>query len=249
MYDDRPSAWYESFFGADYPTIDCHTDSEGEADFIYKKLKLKKGRLLLDAACGYGRHLVPLTKKGVRAVGFDLSPVLIAEASRRLRETDDRRAARLVLADIRSLPFERVFDAACLMYTSIGYFDGEDENFRALASLARALKPGGLFLIETVNRDYYIRSSLPKDWIEKDGAYILEAKAFDPVRSRSEIDVTVIDKAGKRTYHHSIRLYSFTEMSMLLEAVGFAVKEVHGGFFGEEFGLDSDRMVILAKAV
>jgi len=249
MNDDNLSVWYESFFGADYPIIDCHADSEGEADFIYKKLKLKKGGLLLDAACGYGRHLVPLVKKGVRAVGFDLSPALIEEASRRLRKADEGMRIGLVRADIRDLPFERVFDAACLMYTSIGYFDGEDENFRALASLARALKPGGLFLIETVNRDYFIRSSLPKDWIEKDGAYILEAKAFDPVRSRSEIDVTVIDKTGKRTYHHSIRLYSFTEMSMLLEAAGFAVKEVYGGFFGEEYGLASDRMVILAKAV
>lgn len=244
----KTAPWFESFFSKDYLTVDIHADTEGEVEFIRSILALKRGVRLLDAACGYGRHLVPLIERGVDAVGCDLSADLLAEASMRLSSAGVASGRRLVRADNRYLPFEEVFDAACLMYTSFGYFDAEDENFKVLASLAGALKSGGRLLIETVNRDYYIRMTTPKDWFEKDGAFILEQKTFDPVRNRSEIDVTVIDSAGKRTYHHSIRLYSFTELSMFLEAAGFEVEEVRGGFFGEEYGIESNRMIVLARA-
>jgi hypothetical protein len=61
--------------------------------------------------------------------------------------------------------------------------------------------------------------------------------------------VSVIDKRGKRDYHHSIRLYSYTEMVMLLEAVRLRVIEVFGGFGGEMFELNRDRMVILSQSL
>ena len=61
--------------------------------------------------------------------------------------------------------------------------------------------------------------------------------------------MSVIDKRGKRDYHHSIRLYSYTEMVMLLEAAGFKVIAVFGGFGGEMFELNRDRMVILSQSL
>jgi len=135
------------------------------------------------------------------------------------------------------------------MFNSFGYFDEEGDNYRMLVSIAEALKPGGLFLIELVNRDFMLRLNSRKEWYERDDAVILENKWFDPVRNRSEIDVTVIDKNGKRSYHHSIRLYSYTELVMLLEAAGFTVKAVFGGFKGENFDLNHDRMLIFAQTL
>lgn len=247
------SNWYEAFFGPDYLTVDLQEDNRAEAAFIRDTLCSESGVKLLDAACGYGRHLVPLLKSGIDVYGCDLSQALLGEAARRLRKAlrDGKTAAaqRLIQCDLRELPFRNVFDGVCMMYTSIGYFDGEDENFRVLTSVRQAMKTGGLFLIDNVNRDYFIRSFSPKDWIEKDGAFILEERDFDPVRSRSEIDVTVVDKRGTRRYHHSIRLYTFTELAMFLEAAGFEVEEVYGGFRGEEFSWDNSRMLVLSRAV
>ena len=114
------------------------------------------------------------------------------------------------------------------MFNSFGYFRDEHDNFRMLKSIADALKPGGLFLLDLVNRDFVLRMNARKDWFEHNGAIILEKKWFDPILNRSEIDVTVIDKRGKRDYHHSIRLYSFTELEMLLKAAGFFVRAVFG---------------------
>ena len=94
-----------------------------------------------------------------------------------------------------------------------------------------------------------IRKMPGRDWHEQGGAIILERKWFDPARSRSEIDVSVIDKREKRAYHHSIRLYSYMEVAMLLEAAGMTVEAVYGGFEGEPYDLRHDRMLILARAM
>ena len=240
-------AWYEDYFGPDYLKIDVQLHTEREVKFISKILRLKSGTKLLDVACGYGRHLVPLSKRGLDVVGCDLSRFMLGEAQKSL-EVKGINGTKLVCCDHRDLPFSNSFDCACFMFNSFGYFDREDDNFQVLKSIAHALKNGGFFLLDLVNRDFVVRSLASKDWFEHKGVVILEKKSFDSLRNRSEIDVSVVDKKGKRTYHHSIRLYSYTELCMLLEAAGFIVRAVFGGFEGEKFNWYSDRMLVLSQS-
>ncbi len=260
MRKKRSDTWYEGYFGPDYLYIDLHTATEQEVEFLRKILRIGRGSWLLDVGCGYGRHLVPLLEEGVNAYGCDRSSFMIAEAAKRIRAAGERAAKdgrptkrfgenRLVRCDNRALPFNGGFDCAVNLFNSFGYFEEERDNFRMLAEIAGALKSGGLFLLDLVNRDFVLRHLPRKDWFENNGALVLEKKWFDPIRNRSEIDVHVVDKNGKREYHHSIRLYSYTEISMLLEAAGFKVVAVFGGFGGETFDLSRDRMIILSQAV
>ena len=255
-------AWYEDYFGPDYLLIDIHENTALEVEFLYEILKLESGGLLLDVGCGYGRHLIPLVKRGVHVVGCDISRFMLQETLRRIeKKAIDyhggsnffkkllRNGTELVCCDNRALPFHKVFDCACNMFNSFGYFKKERDNCRMLTAIAGALKPGGLFLIDLVNRDFVLRFNSRKDWFEHDGAFILENKWFNPVLNRSEIDVTVVDKSGKRDYHHSIRLYSYTELEMLLEAAGFMVRAVFGGFGEENYDPEHDRMIILAQTL
>lgn len=240
--------WYEEYFGPDYLLIDVQENTAKEIAFLCKIFKLRKGTKMLDVACGYGRHMEPLVKRGIDVIGCDLSPFMLAEAQKRLKRNGYKKK-RLVRCDIQNLPFTKVFDCACNMFNSFGYFEKENDNFRVLTSIAKALKPGGLFLFDLVNRDFVLRSLARKDWFVKNGAVILEKKWFDSIKNRTEIDVSVIDKKGKRDYHHSIRVYSYTEISMLLEAAGFKVRAVFGGFDSEEFDWNHDRMLILSQVL
>jgi SAM-dependent methyltransferase len=241
----RKAFWFEEFFGKDYIAADCQPNTLLESKFIKEVLSLKKGMNLLDTACGYGRHMLPLLKKGIGVVGCDLSGIMLTEAKKKLVSCGIENP-KLINCDNRDLPFEETFDCACNMFNSFGYFDSEEDNFRVLKSVATALKPGGLFLIDLTNRDYMIRNFSEKDWFEKDGTYILEKRTFDPIKNRTEIDVIIIDKQGKRDYHHSIRVYTFTELSMLLEAAGFFVADVFGGFDFEEFEPRNGRMLVIS---
>jgi len=238
--------WYEEYFGPDYLLIDNQKNTRKEISFIRKVFKLYKGGKLLDVACGYGRHLIPLVKEGIDVIGCDLSPFMLTETQKGLKKIGNKRK-RLVRCDMRNLPFRKIFDFACNMFNSFGYFKNEDDNFRVLTSIAKTLKPDGFFLLDLVNRDFLLRTLTKKDWFERNGTVILEQKWFDSIKNRSEIDVSIIDKKGKKDYHHSIRIYSFTEISMLLEAAGLKVMAVFGGFDGEEFDWNHDRMLILSQ--
>lgn len=96
-----------------------------------------RGRIL-DVACGTGYGTAMLG-----AVGVDLS----LEALRYAR----RHPARYVAADAARLPFERSFDAVVSFETIEHVADPE----RFVAECARVLKPGGVFLVSTPNRDLW----------------------------------------------------------------------------------------------
>jgi len=56
---------------------------------------------------------------------------------------------------MRELPFEGQFDAVVNWFTSFGYFDPAGNLAAAKAAFA-ALKPGGRFLVETLNKSFVL---------------------------------------------------------------------------------------------
>jgi tellurite methyltransferase len=94
--------------------------------------------LVLDLACGTGRHTRALLDAGYRVVAADISRVALA----RLRASlSARSCAALVQIDAEGWPFaEASFD----IIVQIDFLDRE-----ALTSIRRTVKPGGLLLIDT----------------------------------------------------------------------------------------------------
>lgn len=99
-----------------------------------------RGRLGLDAGCGFGRHAYFASELGAEMVAVDFSDAVEA-AARTLRDRDN---AHVVQADLYRPPFrERSFD---FIY-SIGvlhHLPDPEAGFRALVPL---LKPGGVIMI------------------------------------------------------------------------------------------------------
>ena len=216
---NRP--WFETFFGEDYSRYDHHPDTDAEVELILRHLA--HAQTVADVGCGYGRHSAALANSGKTMLGIDLSPELLEQASQQTAE-DDSGTPYYARGDMRCLPLaDESIDGVVSMYSSLGYFDDEDENYAVVAEFGRVLKAGGRAVIETVNRDYVLRLFQSKAWYTRSGLTVLESRTFDPVASRSEVDVTVIQGASRRTYRHSIRLYTATELSMLLASVGLVV--------------------------
>jgi daunosaminyl-N,N-dimethyltransferase/N-dimethyltransferase len=74
--------------------------------------------------------------------GFDLAEEMIAVARTKLSD------APLWCADLRSFTVDGTYDAALCLFSSIGYLRTLAELRSAAASFARALRPGGVVLIE-----------------------------------------------------------------------------------------------------
>jgi ubiquinone/menaquinone biosynthesis C-methylase UbiE len=205
-----------------------------------------EGGALLDVACGFGRHAIPLAAAGFRVTGVDRSGALLAEAQR--RAGDDALRPTLVRADYRDLPFgDASFDGALNLYTSLGYL-GDEEDTNVLAEVARVLRPGGKLVVETMHRDLLVREFQADGWqLLGQGRLLLEQRTFDPAAGVTQTTQTLIDKTGERESRtFETRIYTATELVNMLRAAGFTKTTCFGDLHGGAFETDT-RLVVVAR--
>lgn len=241
--------WYKTFFGEDYLRIyDFLTPerTEQEVEGIVGLLGLSQGSSILDLCCGHGRHAVELAKRGYRVTGQDLSEVFLEHA--RAAAEAEGVDVRWVEGDMRRIPFGGEFDAVINMFTAFGYLESEEEDQEVLRQVHKALKPGGVFLLEIMQREWLMRhfdhSEVRR---QADGLIVLEERDFDMLTSRCNVRVTMISPDGQwREYGHAARTYSLTELARMMSLAGLRVEAYYGGLDGSALSLDSRRLVVVA---
>ena len=248
---DLPSPSYMEFFGDDYLGAYRETISPEnavvESAFVHRVLQLRRDAEVLDLCCGHGRHAVILALTGLRVTGLDLSEAYLerAEAIAASAGVD----LPLVRSDMRELPFEGRFDAVINIFTSFGYLNSDEEDQKVLHQVAKALKPGGQFLIDLINREWVVSNYVREERkVVPNGTVYEERREIDLLHSRINNSFTVTSPDG--TAHHTdgltIRLYSLTELVRKLEAAGLVYRTVYGGYELERYGVESRRMIVVA---
>lgn len=241
-------AWHKSFFKNSFynPASEAAVASApAEAAFILKQLKLKKGSALLDLCCGPGRHAVEFAKKGLAVTGYDLSAEYLAEAAARAKKA--KAGLRLLRGDMRALKFKGEFDAAVNLFTSFGYFLKFSDDMKTLKGVARALKPGGLFLVDVVSGDYVRAHFNPGPWHDMGDHYLLEEVELGKDGTRCAW-TTVSKKTGltgKRTFF--TRLYNKRRLGAALRRAGLEPLRFWGGFGGQPLSPERNRLICLAR--
>ncbi|MCJ7695188.1 MAG: class I SAM-dependent methyltransferase, partial [Anaerolineaceae bacterium] len=107
------------------------------------------------------------------------------------------------------------FDRVLLMFTSFGYFE-DAENEAVIKAILRALKPGGMMLLDTLNRDTVLKGLPPEQVIEKNDDLLINRFSFDSQRSRLINRRVVIRNGIRKEKPFSIRVYSPIELSDML---------------------------------
>jgi SAM-dependent methyltransferase len=247
---DAPDDWYDGFFEDDWlEQIALHADPERtqeQVEFIVERLALERGARVLDLACGHGRITLALARHGYRMTGLDLSPRSLELA----REAAARDALEVdwVHADMREIPPGSAFEAIVSIFTSFGYFQKEQENQRVLDGVARALAPGGRFLIDVVNLLGLARRYRERAWEERDGVVWLQEHDYDLLAGRNRAVWTFVRPDGRRSeLVHSLRTYAPHELAAMLSRAGLVVEGAWGGFDGSELSFDSWRLILLAR--
>lgn len=242
--------WWEDIFGEDFSrAVPRLSDDQvaREVDFIEESLGVAKGGVVLDLGCGSGQHAVDLASRGYGVVGYDLSVYQLALAADVAQERDQK--INFLHGDMREMAFEAMFDGIYCWNTSFGYFE-EEKNAAVAERIFRALKPGGMFLIDVANRDFAAMYSPSSLWYEGDSCVCMDDMSVDFITSRLRVKRSVIFDDGRaRECTYSIRLYSLHELGKLLHDVGFRVAEAsgHPSTPGVFFGELSPRLIVLAQ--
>ena len=207
--------------------------------------------LILDAACGNGRHALPLARAGFRVVALDRSRPLLAAARRAAcraschtdpRSRADPRAGwpRFVRGSYTKLPVEPgVFDAALCLGTALGYVDKEVDE-AALREFRRVLAPHGRLVIETLHRGA-IGDGLSEHEERplESGETLCLDRSFDWERSVMYESQRLVGgseapdgfRAAPGSYE--LRVYSIDELTRMLEGAGFTVIGRYASLSGE----------------
>jgi SAM-dependent methyltransferase len=244
--------WYAGFFDSEWLEMRGEVTpperTQREVEFALEALALPAGARVLDVACGHGRHTLELARRGFRVTGVDLSEPSLALA--REAAADEDLDVELVHADMREIPFREEFDAAVNLFTSFGYLESEQEDERALAAIARGLKPGGALLLETINAAVLLRLYRTEAWSElDDGTLMLEQRSYDLLSGRNDVLWRFVQPDGSRTeLRHSLRLYTPAEIVGMLRHAGLEIERAWGGWDGSELTMDGGtRFLVLAR--
>jgi len=196
-------------------------------------------RTVVDLGCGTGAIALPLAREGMRVVGIDLSPDMIAVARRKeaaLRaETPFAGEVAWVVGDMRGWSLPEPADAVVSMCDGLNYLTDENDLARAFAAAHAGLREGGVFLFDMHHPnqlDIYLEND-PFTLDDEDVSYIwtCEAEAEDTVAHRLTLFVREEDGRYARSVEtHRQRVYPERTVRRLLKEAGFARVESFSDF-------------------
>jgi cyclopropane fatty-acyl-phospholipid synthase-like methyltransferase len=245
------STWFEGYFDEAFielyrPFLTAERTTD-EAAAVLELLELEPGARVLDLACGWGRHSVELARAGLEVTGLDLSETLLARAAKRAEAAGV--SVEWVRGDMRELPWRGRFDAVVSLFSSLGYFLSDEEDLRVLRASACSLKPGGLFVLETMHRDQIARGFVERDWWRGEaGRAVWVEREFDAVAGITREWLFFERADGSRgEKYHAMQVRTATEWDHLLRSAGLAPLAWYGDWDFSEFTHESERLIVLAE--
>lgn len=240
--------WTETFFrGAGLETVrdpERERTAPLEADWALRVLALRSGDRLLDIPCGTGRMAAQFAAAGIRVLGIDRCARLIEEARRRVRGLTPPPVFRT--GDMLELDEPPRFEAAVIWWNSFGYFSDE-QNLETVRRVVRALRPGGRFLVDTVNREHVRRHTLGIHDVSFGRTRFRYTARWDGRTERLESDWEITDRAGTHRAHTSIRLYTPGQMRALGRAAGLEEITLFGDWTGSPYRRGSYRLIMYGR--
>lgn len=257
-----PSNWFETFFHG--VTLDLWRkaippkQTTAEAEFLIDHLNCDAGARVLDVPCGNGRLSFELAKRGLRVTGVDISEEFIAEARANQAKqpgspataggSDLSTRVEFILSDMRNIDSTKIYDGAYCFGNSFAFLEHAEMN-RFLRAIARALKPGARFVIET---GMAAESVLPD--FEEQSSHELDGLALT-IKERylaeeSCIDSEYIFERDGQTESRLARewIYTVAEIRRMLEAAGFSILDLYGSLKCEPYKLGSQELFIVSEA-
>ncbi len=187
----------------------------------------------LELGIGTGRIALPLSERGVRVHGIDLSPDMVAE----LRAKPGGEAIPVAIGDFATTEVDGKFSLAYLVFNTINNLTTQEAQLACFRNVGAQLEPGGCFVIEV--------GVPPRQPLS----------VFD--LSDTHVGVDEYDRASQRLVSHHFTLVDGSwerlsipfrsvppaELDLMAELAGMRLRDRWGGWRREPFTSDSGKHV------
>ncbi len=239
--------WFKEWFNTSYyHQLYFKRDDKEAAAFIDKlidHLKPTPGKMMLDVACGKGRHSIQLAGKGFDVTGIDLSEDSILEALK-----NENEQLHFYQHDMR-LPFWiNYFDYAFNFFTSFGYFKTQREHDNAVRTIAQSLKPKAVFVMDYLNVHYAEDNMVHQSEKEIDGVTYFITKWYDETHFYKKIMIEDEMLQEPMIFTEKVAKFSLGDFTDMFAYHGLQVKEVFGDYNFKNYSVkNSPRLIMIAE--
>jgi SAM-dependent methyltransferase len=203
---------------------------------------------VLDVGCGTGGHLDRLSQFGLIGTGVDLNERMLDYAR------TARPHLRFHVSDMRALPYDDEFEAVVCLCTTFSYNTTNEDVVTALGCFHRALRSGGLVVIDVFNPIRFIKTrgyleEIEQVW-ESFNLRHVTAHDIDEVRQLQIATQSVFRIDDGRLLQSDVteyRLFFPQELRYLLETSAFQFLRFYGDFDIERTSLDGTRLIAVAQ--
>ena len=212
-----------------------------EAECVDFLARLAGDGSALELAVGTGRIALPLSERGVRVDGIELSPDMVERLRQKTGGADlDVTPGDMARADGPGASYRLVY----LVFNTVYNILTQEDQVHCFENAARHLDGDGRFVVEAGVPSAWLRGRQYVD-VERlsTGMVVLDVNRYDPVTQiLDEQHVTLTDE-GVRLGPISARLIWPSEMDLMARIAGLTLLERHGGWQGEPFTATSERHV------
>jgi SAM-dependent methyltransferase len=235
--------YYDVFMGA-YADAACLS--------FYQRQIARYGQPALELACGTGRLLIPLSERGVRVTGLDMSPRMLAFAMKKAASC--RVPIHVIEGDMRRFRLRRKFKLIFVAAQSLAHLYTYQELGQCLDSVRRHLAVGGRLVIEIFNpslpsllRDP--EKSLPAgEYGSGEDAFMLISRSgYDAATQINHFHYLLVNMATKKKtlLTFSQRQHFPQEIDALLALNGFTVEHKYADYAESPFKSHSSKQLIV----
>ena len=189
----------------------------------------------LELGIGTGRIALPLSQRGVRVQGIELSPDMVAE----LNKKPGAEAIKVTIGDFATKRVDGLFKLAYVLRNTITNLTSQDEQVGCFQNVAAHLEPAGCFLIEVFVPE--LRRLPPGETIHAFAATPTHFgfDEYDPANQMLVSHHYWLTEGNIETFSAPFRYVWPSELDLMARLAGMKLRERWGGWDRQPFTSES----------
>jgi SAM-dependent methyltransferase len=202
-----------------------------------------------DLACGTGTLALSFAQRGWRVYGVDASAAMLADARRKAVELG--LPVEFSQQDMRYFALPEQVDLVTCCYDSSNYLLSPSDLAATFGRVARALKPGGLFLCDANTPWFYENVHVGTHFAEGEGVAVAVRGTFDPETREAVAELVGFVQRGalfeRFQETHIQRAHTELEMQAALRAAGLEEVACYRCFGFDQPDVEATRLMWVAR--